>query len=136
KRGKSNLEMIYANSKELEINEFTQNEDNEALKFFKKLRKMETTGSIDGSNINESKPNFEIPVELELSVPTLNSSNKPIVEGYSRRECPICGNNRHMFIYEEADKSNIVMDYPRIYGKKYKCGKCGAYWKLKTPTLE
>ena len=80
-------------------------------------------------------PKFEIPIELEPSVPTIKSSEKPVVEGYSRRECPICGNNRHMFIYEEIDKKNIVMDYPRIYGKKFKCGKCGGFWKI-SPTLE
>ena len=37
--------------------------------------------------------------------------------------------------YEEIDKKNIVHDYPRIYGKKYKCGKCGGFWKI-SPTLE
>ncbi len=35
-----------------------------------------------------------------------------------------------MFIHEEIDKTNIIMAYPRIYGKKYKCGVCGTQWKV------
>jgi len=32
-------------------------------------------------------------------------------------------------IREVPDKSRIIVDYPRIYGKKYICGKCGAQWR-------
>lgn len=46
-----------------------------------------------------------------------------------RRKCPSCGENNKFMIHEEIDKKQIIMDYPRVYGKKFKCGKCGSYWK-------
>jgi hypothetical protein len=51
------------------------------------------------------------------------------VEG--RRKCPKCGNENKMLIHESVDKSNIIMDYPRMYGKKYRCGECGIEWREK-----
>ncbi|MFX1274672.1 MAG: hypothetical protein ACFFBP_17875 [Promethearchaeota archaeon] len=45
-----------------------------------------------------------------------------------RRKCPKCGNDDQNMIYESIDKKNIIMDYPRMYGKKCKCGKCGNIW--------
>ena len=48
-----------------------------------------------------------------------------------RRRCPKCGiEDKHM-IHESIDKSNIILDYPRVYGKKYKCGQCGIEWREK-----
>lgn len=55
---------------------------------------------------------------------------KPIIEGISRRECPVCGCTNKSQIFEIVDKTNIILDYPRIYGKKFKCGNCGVFWKL------
>ncbi|GAG81005.1 unnamed protein product [marine sediment metagenome] len=52
------------------------------------------------------------------------------MDGESRRMCPSCDNTQHKFIYEETDKTHIMMDYPRIYGKKYKCGQCGTEWRV------
>ncbi|MHA1803027.1 MAG: hypothetical protein ACTSU4_00670 [Promethearchaeota archaeon] len=46
-----------------------------------------------------------------------------------RRKCPKCNNENPHMIYESVDKSQIIMDYPRVYGKKYKCGQCGAEWR-------
>ena len=57
-------------------------------------------------------------------------AKKAIVEGYSRRECPICGNTNKMQIHEIIDRTHIISDYPRLYGKKYKCGSCGQEWRL------
>ena len=34
-------------------------------------------------------------------------------------------------IHESIDKTNIILDYPRMYGKKYKCGLCGVMWREK-----
>jgi DNA-directed RNA polymerase subunit M/transcription elongation factor TFIIS len=48
-----------------------------------------------------------------------------------RRKCPKCGNEDKMKIHETTDKSNIILDYPRVYGKKYKCGECGLEWREK-----
>ncbi|MFX1390429.1 MAG: hypothetical protein ACFE9Z_10230 [Promethearchaeota archaeon] len=44
-----------------------------------------------------------------------------------RRRCPSCGDESS--IHEITDKTIILMDYPRIYGKKKYCGKCGFEWK-------
>jgi len=51
------------------------------------------------------------------------------VEG--RRKCPECGIDDPHMIHESIDKSNIVLDYPRVYGKKYLCGQCGCIWREK-----
>ena len=51
------------------------------------------------------------------------------VEG--RRKCPNCGNENKLLIHESVDKGNIILDYPRMYGKKYRCGECGLEWREK-----
>ncbi|MFX1591303.1 MAG: hypothetical protein ACFFB6_03225 [Promethearchaeota archaeon] len=51
------------------------------------------------------------------------------VEG--RRKCPECDTDDPHMIHESVDKSNIILDYPRVYGKKYKCGQCGIEWREK-----
>ncbi len=48
-----------------------------------------------------------------------------------RRRCPNCGNENKSLIHESVDKGNIILDYPRMYGKKYKCGECGQEWREK-----
>lgn len=87
--------------------------------------------------IHESanEPSAGIPIEFKSPTPSLSSINKPIIEGYSRRQCPHCNNDRQIYIQEKIDKTNIIMQYPRLYGKKYVCGKCGGQWKI-SPTME
>ncbi len=46
-----------------------------------------------------------------------------------RRACPKCGNKIHSQIREIVDKTYIISNYPRLYGKKYQCGMCGEEWK-------
>lgn len=65
-----------------------------------------------------------IPGKEDDSIMTIEKS-----EG--RRVCPKCGQDRKHMIHESVDKSNIILDYPRMYGKKYKCGSCGAEWREK-----
>lgn len=48
-----------------------------------------------------------------------------------RRKCPKCNNENKNKIHESVDKSVQIMDYPKIYAKKYKCGLCGAEWREK-----
>ena len=48
-----------------------------------------------------------------------------------RRACPKCGNNNPSQIREMIDRTNIISDYPKVYGKKYQCGQCGAEWSKK-----
>jgi hypothetical protein len=77
--------------------------------------------------------------EKEIIVPSsvfisdtvpLEMGKGPIVEGMSRRECPICGNTNKALIYENIDRTHIISAYPRLYGKKYKCGECGREWRI------
>lgn len=44
-----------------------------------------------------------------------------------RRKCPNCGNEG--LIHEIDDKSNVILDYPRLYGKKCCCAECGCEWR-------
>lgn len=48
-----------------------------------------------------------------------------------RRKCPSCEEENKYMIHEDTDKTVIIMDYPKVYGKKYKCGKCGTIWREK-----
>ena len=48
-----------------------------------------------------------------------------------RRKCPNCGEENRNLIREFIDKTNIISDYPRVYGKKYQCGRCGTKWHEK-----
>ncbi len=48
-----------------------------------------------------------------------------------RRKCPKCATEDKGLIHESVDKTNIILDYPRMYGKKYRCGLCGAVWREK-----
>ena len=93
---------------------------------------------------NEEIPIIETETPREIIATVTDSFSKPtapllpkhsIVEGTSRRVCPICGNTVKATIQELADKTNIIMSYPKVYGKKYKCGQCGQEWRL-PKTLE
>ncbi|MFX0188646.1 MAG: hypothetical protein ACFE8A_13020 [Candidatus Hodarchaeota archaeon] len=54
-----------------------------------------------------------------------------IEKSEGRRKCPNCGEENKYMIHEEIDKTQIIMDYPKVYGKKWKCGKCGTVWREK-----
>ena len=100
---KKNQEIIQLDLKESEKNVFT---------FQKKV--IETKNQTQELPVKKiEQPKIEI---LKLSS-----------EG--RRKCPNCNNVNQASIHELVDKTKIVMDYPRVYGKKYKCGDCGMEWK-------
>ncbi|MCJ7648414.1 MAG: hypothetical protein MUP85_07360, partial [Candidatus Lokiarchaeota archaeon] len=65
-----------------------------------------------------------IPGAMDDSLLTIEKS-----EG--RRVCPKCGNEHKLSIHESTDKSNVILDYPRVYGLKYRCGLCSAEWREK-----
>ncbi|MFX1279624.1 MAG: hypothetical protein ACFFA3_09415 [Promethearchaeota archaeon] len=65
-----------------------------------------------------------IPGKTDASILTVEK-----MEG--RRRCPECGTDDPHMIHESVDKSNIILDYPRVYGKKYACGNCGVIWREK-----
>lgn len=107
-------------------------EDKKPLKLFKKQKKEELPESKKKSEklvVSKGK-SPEVPPDFASPSVPLSSKYKTIMEGDSRRMCPSCDNSQTKFIYEEKDKTHILMDYPRIYGKKYKCGKCGQEWRL------
>ncbi|MHA2008544.1 MAG: hypothetical protein ACXABO_14020 [Promethearchaeota archaeon] len=80
--------------------------------------------------ISRDTTTLEPDLFTESTTPSLPKHS--LIEGTSRRECPICNNTLKAFIHEITDKTNIIMAYPRVYGKKYKCGKCGQEWKIPT----
>lgn len=66
----------------------------------------------------------EVAMDLDTGILTIP---KPL----GRRKCPKCGTELNFMIKELIDKEIIVLDYPRIYGKKYSCGQCGTVWREK-----
>ena len=48
-----------------------------------------------------------------------------------RRRCPSCAEENKNMIHESTDKKRIISDYPRVYGRKYRCGRCGQEWREK-----
>ena len=46
-----------------------------------------------------------------------------------KRKCPKCANTNKAQIREMLDKNNVILAYPKMYGKKYVCGQCGTEWR-------
>jgi len=46
-----------------------------------------------------------------------------------RRKCPICDNANKAMIHESEDKDKVLLAYPRIYGRKFRCGFCKTEWR-------
>ncbi len=78
----------------------------------------------DISEVRASGAAPGIPGKTDESILTIDK-----IEG--RRKCPECGNENPLMIHESVDKGNIILDYPRMYGKKYRCGECGVEWREK-----
>jgi len=102
------------------------------LKLFKKQKKEELPEpkKKPAKSVVSKEKNLEVPPEFASPSVPLSSKYKTIMDGDSRRMCPSCDNSHHKSIYEEIDKTHIMMDYPRIYGKKFKCGNCGQEWRV------
>lgn len=102
------------------------------LKLFKKQKKADVKDSPKKQKAPDVSKGMDLEVSSDFGAPNvpLRSKYKTIMNGDSRRMCPSCDNTQHKFIYEEKDKTHIIMDYPRIYGKKFKCGKCGQEWRV------
>ncbi|UCC20297.1 MAG: hypothetical protein JSV62_03145 [Promethearchaeota archaeon] len=100
-------------------------------------------GYIIMTNEDHLLKKVKIPIKNELSAASTDSvldiveDNKPlnsynnrvviIEDSIGRRKCPSCGDETS--IHEMTDKTIVLMDYPRIYGKKKYCGLCGFEWK-------
>jgi len=88
---------------------------------------LEKTGiSIENEHKLENKDPFTGRSEIETSSNSYNRSGLVIENLAGRRKCPSCGNFGS--IHEVTDKKLILMDYPRIYGKKKYCGNCAYEW--------
>jgi hypothetical protein len=79
---------------------------------------IETVAQPEPTEIKSESP--PIPEEPKISV---------IETSESRRVCPNCGNQNLRLIREVTDKTRLISPYPRLYGKKFKCGECGAEWR-------
>ncbi|MFX1393654.1 MAG: hypothetical protein ACFFAH_08770 [Promethearchaeota archaeon] len=79
------------------------------------------------------KPKISIPsygTGYEPSSLLVMEKQTPIIESSEvRMRCPNCANFNRKTIHELTDKSHLISAYPRIYGKKLLCGKCGFEWR-------
>ena len=99
-------------NREEEITSFTQEVSTENnVNIFK-----ETLDKLTASNHSN-------PISLRSYENGVLVIEKPL----GRRKCPSCSNEG--LIHEIDDKSIILMDYPRVYGKKNRCCKCGLEWR-------
>ncbi|TFG23623.1 MAG: hypothetical protein EU529_06690 [Promethearchaeota archaeon] len=86
------------------------------------------------SEISEPSEHLE-PVEpeklSETSEPTSTQEQEEVIieSSTGRRLCPKCGNTNKLLIREMPDKTKIISAVAGLYGKKYKCGMCGAEWR-------
>ena len=92
-------------------------------KLFKKSRKKEEIKApVDKKE--------EVIVDSQVFKEPPKRATPSIIESTSRRECPVCGNTKKAFIQEIVDRTRLISDYPRMYGKKLKCGSCGQEWRV------
>jgi len=86
-----------------------------------------TKTSVGQENFSENDKPFLGRSEIETPSDSSSSSVLVIENSTGRRKCPSCGDQGS--IHEVTDKSQLILDYPRIYGKKKYCGNCGFEWK-------
>ena len=88
--------------------------------------------------IKETVIEHEIETVLQSETPVSSSQTPPVSEEpkitviettEGRRTCPNCGNQNLRLIHEVIDKTKLISVYPRMYGKKFKCGDCGMEWR-------
>lgn len=89
---------------------------------------LETTeASIQNEPLTESIISILEGDKVEISSGSYNTSVVVLENPIGRKKCPSCGNEG--LIHEVDDKKIILMDYPRIYGKKNCCSQCGYEWR-------
>jgi hypothetical protein len=74
-------------------------------------------------DVNLPSDKTDQPLTSDSPASTKKSEESPIV----RRICPSCGEKGS--IREVIDKNVLILDYPRIYGKKNYCGQCAYEWR-------
>ena len=92
----------------------------------------------DYFNEKASAPHKTEPLSEEINIDSEEMDNRSNTDSYNhtkdiikttigRRQCPSCGDKGS--IREVTDKTVIIMDYPRIYGKKKHCSRCAYEWR-------
>ncbi len=102
---------------EREIEDYKKNQD----RYVGEKAKSEKVASVPKSSDIAPKKPSEVIKEQVLGVSEPSAG--------IRRKCPNCGNSNPASIHEKVDKTRIIMESPRMYGKKYICGECGLEWK-------
>jgi len=77
----------------------------------------------------ESDLNIKFEKNSDLTSYKLEEESSDRDSNERRKICPRCGNKNLSQIREIDDKTNLISAYYRLYGKKYKCGRCGNEWK-------
>jgi len=85
-----------------------------------------TEASIQSEPLSESIESI-LEGNIDEIQESYNNSMVVLENPIGRRKCPSCGNEG--LIHEVDDKNIILMDYPRIYGKKNCCAECGYEWR-------
>ncbi|MHA1886287.1 MAG: hypothetical protein ACXAAI_13620 [Promethearchaeota archaeon] len=89
---------------------------------------MEKTSVLHGTEPFSEKNNLQSGEIEDYSESDSESITKDIIESpIGRRMCPSCGGKGS--IREVTDKTVLILDYPRIYGKKKYCCRCAYEWK-------
>ncbi len=84
---------------------------------------------IEEEKNNESSDSSLESNQKDLSLTSNDNTVLIIPDKFERRICPNCGNKG--LIHEMIDKSVIILDYPKIYGKKNCCAECGHEWRVR-----
>jgi len=95
--------------------------ENENIRLKEAVTEFEKENASIPEKFAEIKP--PIPERVEKSEDAWISESEE-----KRRICPKCGNQNLRQIREIIDKTKIISDYPKMYGKKYICGECGTEW--------
>lgn len=77
----------------------------------------------------ESYSNVKFEEETRLSSYNVEEEIYDVDSTERKKICPRCGNKNLSQIREIDDKTNIISAYYKIYGKKYRCGRCGTEWR-------
>ena len=84
--------------------------------------------SIKNNSVVENKESVVDTNAGAISMISHTNSVVSLEDSGGRRKCPNCGNEG--LIHEMVDKSVIILDYPKIYGKKNCCAECGHEWRV------
>ena len=101
---------------------------------------MKRQALMEGKEISEETPkeisnklvvNSIAEPEISTKTPDLIKEQRKITQKTSegRIKCPECGNQNKRLIRESIDRTYLISVSPKVCGKKFKCGECGAEWR-------